>query len=433
MLKINTSTYFRFIILLLMITTYLPLVHARLPAYIGSHYFWTIVWGLSLLLLKPRVLFYRIMLLIFAYALFLWILFNTAWSAMGEWNVKHLWNEIYAVAIGISIFTYFKESKDHIGFAKTIRYTLIFIIITALMTIFTSFIDSMYVRNMFMKTNEGDMSRLLINRYGAGTYGTATVFMALLPLLVYYYKHSSLFFMSKKWIILLLIFIVGIAVLRMQLFTNIMIAFFMIIIAMVSAKNRLRTIVIVSIIGGVLALLPTENHVKTLNSLADSMSEYKETSFKIKEFAYYLERGGEVRTSKNVVAGRAERYPMLLEVFSKSPIMGCFFQNDAAGNGYRQADAHIYWMNKLTTTGIVGFVFFLSIIIAFLYRERKNIEGAYRVYYQLAIFSVLLYGVFKNMGGREIWYFFFVVLPGMYYLPLLKKQNNTIEDDTLNQ
>ena len=114
------------------------------------------LWGHLLLL--AEVLFYRIMLLIFAYALFLWILFNTAWSAMGEWNVKHLWNEIYAVAIGISIFTYFKESKDHIGFAKTIRYTLIFIIITALMTIFTSFIDSMYVRNMFMKTNEGDMS-----------------------------------------------------------------------------------------------------------------------------------------------------------------------------------------------------------------------------------------------------------------------------------
>ena len=198
MLKINATTYFRFIILLLMITTYLPLVHARLPAYIGSHYFWTIVWGLSLLLLKPRVLFYRIMLLIFAYALFLWILFNTAWSAMGEWNVKHLWNEIYAVAIGISIFTYFKESKDYIGWAKMIRYTLIFIVITAILTIITSIINPMYLRLHALQSYEADMARAIAYKYGAGTYGTAMVLMALLPLLIYYFKQPSFIFYFKK-------------------------------------------------------------------------------------------------------------------------------------------------------------------------------------------------------------------------------------------
>jgi len=249
------------------------------------------------------------------------------------------------------------------------------------------------------------------------------VLMALLPLLIYYFKQPSLFFISKKWVILLLILIVGIAVLRMQLFANIMLALFTGIIAMVSAKNRLRTIIVISIIGGVIVLIPTKNHVNTLNKLADSMNEYEETSFKIKEFAYYLERGGEVKTSKNAVAGRVERYPMLLEVFSKSPIMGCFFQSDALGNGYRQEAAHIYWMNKLTITGIVGFIFFLSIIITFVYRARKNIEGSYSYYYLLAIFSILLYGIFKNIGGRETWYFFFVILPGIYYLPLLNKKN----------
>jgi preprotein translocase subunit SecG len=124
---------------------------------------------------------------------------------------------------------------------------------------------------------------------------------------------------------------------------------------------------------------------------------------------------------------------MLLEAFSKSPIMGCFFQSDSYGNGYNEKGFHVYWMNKLTVTGIVGFVFFLSIIIVFVYRERKNIEGGYSYYYLLAIFSVLLYGVFKNIGGREIWYFFFVIILGMYYLPLLKKKNNMIEDNVLNQ
>lgn len=433
MIKFKTETYFYIVLFLLMLTTYLPIVSYRLPAYIGSHHLWTIVWGMSLVLLKPRVLFHRIMLLILAYVLFLWILLNTTWSAMGSWNVKHLWEEIYAVAVGASIFVYFNESKDYIGWAKMIRYTLIFIVITAILTIITSIINPMYLRLHALQSYEADMARAIAYKYGAGTYGTAMVLMALLPLLIYYFKQPSLFFISKKWVILLLILIVGIAVLRMQLFANIMLALFTGIIAMVSAKNRLRTIIVISIIGGVIVLIPTKNHVNTLNKLADSMNEYEETSFKIKEFAYYLERGGEVKTSKNAVAGRVERYPMLLEVFSKSPIMGCFFQSDALGNGYRQEAAHIYWMNKLTITGIVGFIFFLSIIITFVYRARKNIEGSYSYYYLLAIFSILLYGIFKNIGGRETWYFFFVIIPGMYYLPLLKKQNNTIEDDTLNQ
>lgn len=141
MIKFKTETYFYIVLFLLMLTTYLPIVSYRLPAYIGSHHLWTIVWGMSLVLLKPRVLFHRIMLLILAYVLFLWILLNTTWSAMGSWNVKHLWEEIYAVAVGASIFVYFNESKDYIGWAKMIRYTLIFIVITAILTIITSIIN----------------------------------------------------------------------------------------------------------------------------------------------------------------------------------------------------------------------------------------------------------------------------------------------------
>jgi len=423
-LKINAITYFRFIILLLMITTYFPIVHYRLPAYIGSHHFWTIIWGISLLFLKPRVLLHRIMLLILAYALFLWILLSTAWSAMGEWNVKNLWNEIYAVAVGVSIFVYFNESKDYIGWVKMIRYTLIFIVITAVLTIIVSIINPMYMRLHFAQSHEADMAREITNEYGAGTYSTAMVFMALLPLLIYYFKHPYLIFISKKWVMLLVILIVGVAILRMQIFTNIILAFFMSIIAMASAKNRLRTIIFIGIIGGIILLIPTKIHVNTFYKLADSMSGYEETSFKIKEFAYYIESGGEVMASKNAVAGRAERYPMLLEVFPKSPIMGCFFLTNTYAYGYQLAAAHIYWMNKLTTTGIAGFVFFVSIIIAFVYNERKNIKGDYRYYFILAIFSVLLYGIFKNVGGREIWYFFFVIIPGMYYLPLLVEKGN---------
>ena len=106
--------------------------------------------------------------------------------------------EYYQILIGISIITYFNISKDYKGLALITKYTLLFIVITAFMTIFTSFIDPMYARNMFVKTLEGEESRILINKYGAGTYGTVIAFMGLMPVLIYYFKKNKYFFTENQ-------------------------------------------------------------------------------------------------------------------------------------------------------------------------------------------------------------------------------------------
>lgn len=424
---VKTQIYIRVIIFILMITTYLPIVYYRFPSYVGSHHFWVIIWGISLLFLKPKVLIDKLMIMLYVYGLFLWFMLKYVWTSMNEWNTTMLPVEYYQILIGISIITYFNISKDYKGLALITKYTLLFIVITAFMTIFTSFIDPMYARNMFVKTLEGEESRILINKYGAGTYGTVIAFMGLMPVLIYYFKENKYFFIKKKIIVLTIIILISIAIIRMQIFTNILVGLIFVIIAFLSIEKRFRSIIIIGLIFSVFLIVPKNIYINILYDLSNSFNKMQEVSFKFKEFAVYVQTGGTIY--ENAVSGRVERFPILVNAFKESPILGNFYNTNYLGYGYHKDCYHLYWMNKLTVTGLVGFTLFLLIILMFIYNEKKIIKNDFWSYLILSFASIIVYGIFKSIAGRECWYIFFVILPGMYYLPLLNKKNEDIIDN----
>ncbi len=408
---VKTQIYIRVIIFILMLTTYLPIVSYRLPAYIGSHHLWTIVWGISLLFLKPQVFIQKLMLLVLGYGLFLYFMISFLWVDMNAWNIKALWVEYYQMAVGCSIITYFHVSKDYLSLAKLTRWVLIFIAITSVLTIFfhTQILETTE-RLGWEEWNEGS------KKYGYATYGMAIVLMSVMGVLIYLFKNKILNF---KYLWLFFLFIVAIALIRIQLFTNIMLAAFLVILSMVSAKNRKTTFVIISIIGLIIILIPQAFYINILYKLSVVFADFKEISFKLKETAIYLEFGEYV--DRNAIAGRAERYTWLLRTFPEHPIMGCFFMQKSPT--YNEACGHLHWMNKLVVTGILGIVFFVPIFIQFLKQQLQIIKGNYKFYFIISILFILIYGVFKAIAGRDCWYMFFVILPGMYYLPLIKKEN----------
>jgi hypothetical protein len=99
------------------------------------------------------------------------------------------------------------------------------------------------------------------------------------------------------------------------------------------------------------------------------------------------------------------------------------FFSDESGNGYKPEGAHLHWMNKLTTNGIIGLIVFLLIPYNFIRNNLRLFDPTYKFYYILASLSILSYGLIKQLGGRDTWYAFFIILPGLYYLPLLKIKN----------
>jgi len=408
-----------------MASTFLPVVFNNLPPIIRSHHLWTIIWGFSIVIFYSNLLLNRLMGYVLLYGLFLFLLLKTIWSNIDEGNYYGLLKEFYEIAIGVSVISYFCYRRDYIGLAKITKWAIIFLFITAIMSIISSAIDPMYVRNIgqleFITDESERESILFFKYYGGGNYSTASAFMCIFPIFIYYYKNIKTSPISKTQIILFLS-IIFFALIGMQIFGNILIAIIFSIISLLGMKKMKQTILVICLFLSLAMILPKQEYVRGMISISDYFEKNAELNFKIKDLATFVQTGANI--NNNTAAGlRAERYPILMESFLKSPLLGCFFLSDKTGLKYKGEGAHLYWMNKLTITGIIGLIFFLFIPYKFIRNNLKQFDSTYRFYYILASLSILCYGLIKVVGGRETWYTFLIILPGLYYLPLLKKSN----------
>jgi hypothetical protein len=208
----------------------------------------------------------------------------------------------------------------------------------------------------------------------------------------------------------------------MQIFGNIIIAIVFSIVALLGMKRIRQSILVVVLFFSVAIIIPKEIYVNRLLSISDYFEKDSDLNFKLKDLATFIETGADIKDNSTGVGSRAERYPILMGTFIKNPLSGCFFLSDKFGNGYQGGGAHLYWMNKLIVTGIIWFILFLYIPYKFIRDNLQHFNSAYKFYYILASISILSYGLIKVIAGRETWYAFFIILPGLYYLPLLKSK-----------
>jgi len=54
----------------------------------------------------------------------------------------------------------------------------------------------------------------------------------------------------------------------------------------------------------------------------------------------------------------------------------------------------------------------------------RYFDKQFAFYFLLSVFSIIALGTMKTLTGRDLWYTFFIILPGFYYLPLLKKNTH---------
>lgn len=425
MQQITKQKYFFYLAFMLIASTYLRLVFNNLPPVIRSQHLWAIIWVISLLIFNSKVFLDKSMVFLLVYGLLMFLATETIWASMDDWNKKLLFDEVYQIGIGLSVITYFRQSQDYIRLAKIAKWAIIFLFITAIMSIISSAIDPMYARNITAAAsiiNAVEIESLLnIKRYGGGTYGTASVFMCLFPILIYYYKYIKLSLISRNLIIIISV-ILFVALLGMQIFGNILVATVFSVIALFGMKKIRQSILVIGLFFSITMIVPKEMYVNGLLSVSDYFEQDSDLNLKIKDLALFIETRSVNIDNSTGVGGRAERYPLLMKTFVESPLLGCYFFSDNSGNGYKAEGAHLYWMNKLTVTGIIGIVSFIFI----LYTNMKNslvfFNSTYKFYFSLASISILSYGLMKNLVGRETWYAFFIILPGLYYLPLLKSK-----------
>jgi len=420
----SKKKYFYYISLLLTASYFLPLVFDNIPTFFSSHLPWAILWLVSLIIFYPKVFLSKLMTLIILYAIFITTSLSTYWSDMDSWNKRFLLTELYHLSIGASVISYYFVSKDYYSLSKLAYWTIRFVVITAIMSIFSSLIDPEYARNIIGAgaiDNPEEFEKVIsMKRYGGGGYGTAIAFMSMVPILLLYYKYGKFY---KKKSIILYILIIILALLSMQIFTNIIIAFFSIVFSLLGFNRLRRSIITIIFTLAIILAIPKPFYVNLLYNIGSIFNNYKELNYKFTDFAIFLETGSNVEEPSTGTGGRAQRYPELIKTFYKSPFWGCYFYNKD-GNGYNPLGAHLYWMNKLTTTGLIGLIFFLSIIIYFIQNFFKKIQNKIvKFYYLLSIFSFLSYGLFKNISSKGAWFTFFVVIPALIYFFVTTKKN----------
>ena len=225
---------------MLLFSTFFYLLFINLPPIIGSHHLWTIIWFLSIIFLYPKIFKNKlfILLLIYGFSIVL-ILLNTLWANIDPWNKKQIINEFYVFSVAISVLTYFRLEQDYEGFALIIKWTLLFIFVSAIMSIITAYINPLYARDLtgISAVNESERVKILgYTKYGGGNYSFASALVCLFPMLIYLYKNNdkSIF---KKYQILLIGIIFFYTLIKMQIVANILVAFIIIILSLLGRKN----------------------------------------------------------------------------------------------------------------------------------------------------------------------------------------------------
>ncbi len=205
----------------------------------------------------------------------------------------------------------------------------------------------------------------------------------------------------------------------MQIFTNILIAVLVVLFSFVGSKNLNKIYILSFIVLIFLIIIPLHFYAETLSSASSWFPRNSNIHFKLTETAKFLEGN----YSNSDITGRADRYPLLINEFLANPILGNLVNGPYKDiyQGY-----HLYWMNKLTIYGILGTLPFLFILYSYIKNNIKYFDREFVFYFILSIASILVLGLMKVIIGREIWFTFFIIIPGLYYLQILKNSEKRL-------
>jgi hypothetical protein len=422
----SKSKYFQYLSYLLSILVFLPIVANNLPPIIGSYHLYAAIWIASLLLFEPKVFSQKIVLYFLGFSLFFTIIFPLIiWTNITRWNLNAIKVEFYDMVIPITVLGYFQYKNDYKSLAIFVKLSIFFIIITGIMTLYSASINPLYARmigNWFdPETNK------YFDKFGGGKYGYVGALIGIFPILIFYIRNSNLIDYSRGILIGLVAFLFFV-VLTMQFFGNILISAIFIGLSLISVKKIKQTAILLTFIFIVLTWIPANYYGNVLNSTANLFEVDSENYQKLTDMALYIEFGEDTNNKRGDTQNRAARYPDLFATFIQNPFLGSASNSFSS---YDQAGAHLHWMNRLTVFGLLGLFMTFYFHRYYIMKIIIQFKEPYKIHFLLASIAILSYGLLKTIAGREVWYMYFLIIPGSYYLPLIKPKKYFIKDKSL--
>ncbi len=386
---------------------YLPLAQNYTRFGLGVIEYWGIAMMLSILVIYPKTYLNKYLLYVIIYWLLFYFFTFVIWNNVDEWNLRVVRNEALWIIFPVVMFSYFSQTKDYKGYTFLVKWALTFTAITAIFTIYTTLIDPMYVR--IMTAGEFSSAELIyIRSFGGGGYSFAATLLFPIPILVYLIRKAKNKYARLLFIVFLAICFT--AIVRMQIFVNILTAAIILIISLGGSKNIKLSLTYVTVVLLVLFVLPLSNYIYFLEYVSGYFSPDSATYEKINDLSKFFQFGMTATDTGFII--RYERYPMLLKAFFNSPILG---QYSKASLSFVEEGGHLYWMNKLAIFGSVNYIFFVLIFYYYFKITLKLIDNEFKFYFILSSITGLSYGITKTIVGWDYWCMLFFVLPGFHF------------------
>jgi hypothetical protein len=246
-------------------------------------------------------------------------------------------------------------------------------------------------------------------------------------MLMYYFKNNSGSYFSKK-MLLLMIFLFIVALFAMQIYANIMISITFIAFSWFGTKNAKRGFLTIGMIIIIFLFIPTHYYIDLFQNVAHWFNPHSDLSYKFNDTAAFFATGGSFEETG--MGSRAARYPLLWESFKANPLAGHYLSSLKSVD--ISEGVHLFWMNKLAVYGLLGTIPFIYIIYRYVKINLKYFDKEFAFYFLLSVFSVVTLGAMKTLTGRDLWYTFFFIMPGFYYLPLVKKKRKFSRSEIQN-
>ncbi|MFK5982670.1 MAG: hypothetical protein QM499_07135 [Flavobacteriaceae bacterium] len=412
----NKKKYFRFLSFALIITSTLMIVANNVP-YLGSFRFlWAPIGLISFILLKSKILSHKMSISVLMYGvLFAGILQYTLWNFASDWYKQIILGDFYNLIIFVFLAVYLLTAREFVFWGRLAKWGVYFLIITAIMTIVATQIAPMVVRASY----SGGLDKLegftALYKLGFGSYGFAISLVAFIPIVVYFIKSKINIVFSKNFLWSIFIVLI-ITLIQMQIFANILVGMLLIVLSLVSAKNRKNTFFWIIGLVLIFSIIPLKIYADILINIGSTFSTDSNVYYKLNDMASYIVNSNVSDTGMGV---RYARYPELLTVFFAQPIVGdasynSSFYNEMVNGG------HLYWMSRLALWGVFGFIGYLLILKNIFQPIFNLFDKEFRYYYGLSLLSVFILGLVKNLTGREQYVMLLIIIPGLYFLSKTK-------------
>jgi len=409
-------------ILITIASTTLYIVFRNLGRELGSFAFlWAPITLVLLVYTRPRIFTKKTISILLLYGVvMIGILQLILWRYMEEWNQIRILLEFYNLVIMMAILGYYKDRNDFVKLAWLSKWAVFFIVVTLISTNIALYFDPLLVRESARSGMFTIGQKELFRISGAMDYASAQSIICLIPILIYHIKRNQRMVFSPKVLVIILILILILQI-RAQVFANLLVTILITILSLLGTRRLRTSIVTLTLFGILFVAVPNSVYVNMFESLSNQFSPNTEINRKLIDFSIYIENPEfEIDTE---AGSRAARYPLLFEALVANPLRG-----DASYNSLKHISpgGHLYWMNRLALWGIPGFLFFIFVLYKIFKSISSLFDDEYRFYYYLSIATIVLLGLLKAVGGSEPWLMLIIVIPGLYYLPLLFHSKNEI-------